>query len=113
MKDENGSRIEIWEMDCEVMRKLLYEIEEAIQHPPCCHVSGTHDPLHFKKDPTQLCDIQMRRAYLNVVKILDIRADDLRALSSPDCCWCNDKHAESHEPRLESPAPSVGARHDD
>lgn len=63
------------------------KIKKAFQ-PLCCHVTGMHDPTHFKKDPKRLCDIQRDRAFTQGCKEFGISYD--QALSDPNCGWCKD-----------------------
>lgn len=52
----------------------------------CCHVSGTHDPVHFQ-ERRYVCEYQMRDALTNLVEKLGI---DPVTKSKSTCGWCAD-----------------------
>lgn len=63
----------------------LQYLRQLLQ-PTCCHVTGTHDPTHFQRDPSRLCTIQKADAWDRAVAWLGIAHD--RAVSSKTCGWC-------------------------
>ena len=68
----------------------LERIRNIIRHPPCCHVSGCHDPTHFRNDPRKICYLQEGRAYQKIKMLLSINDREITAMSESDCGWCHD-----------------------
>jgi hypothetical protein len=64
--------------------------------PPCCHVSGMHDPTHFKENPKRLCDIQKSTAFENAIKRLRLK---VVATSADGCYWCERHEKETRGKR--------------
>jgi len=65
--------------------EAIKQIKESIILP-CCHISGMHDPEHFDKG-TGICDFQIREAFYNLIKFLEI--EEVVVKSKEDCYWCN------------------------
>lgn len=69
--------------------------------PGCCHVSGMHDPTHYRKRPEQLCHLQKARAWQRAVAHLGLAIE--RAIPEQDCYWClrnNEGRAEADPPQF-------------
>lgn len=67
-------------------RAQLIWLREALT-PPCCHVSGEHDPTHFEERPNKVCYLQKRDAYDWTLKVLGFAP--MMGKSEADCNWCH------------------------
>lgn len=57
--------------------------------PPCCHVSGMHDPTHFSEG-RYVCNDQKAKAYDSIRAALclpPVATKDCTPVVN--CCWCN------------------------
>lgn len=72
--------------DRRVLRKLLT--------PPCCHVTGEHDPRHYMTGYGP-CEIQQATAYTRAIENLGLpRFTGGDGRPEPECGWCNRPAAE-------------------
>ena len=61
--------------------------------PRCCHVSGSHDPVHFEEG-RYVCGMQMTKRYIALRVALGLPTDEDghplpgEAVSDPSCGWC-------------------------
>ena len=63
------------------------EYLREILTPPCCHVSGEHDPVHFKEQPKKVCSIQKARAYERALR--ELRFGIIPGRKEEEICgWC-------------------------
>ena len=73
-------------------------LEEALR-PPCCHVSGHHNPTHWTKGG-YVCMYQKSAAYESFRAALgldDVAGDD--CVPDEHCYWCNlDKPKRTAKP---------------
>lgn len=73
----------------DVNKKLSEVIKKTIEEMlwfPCCHVSGTHNPEHYK-DRKYICESQKAKALERFCKELGINPE---TKSLKDCFWCNE-----------------------
>lgn len=63
--------------------------------PPCCHVSGMHDPVHFTEDK-YICAMQKAEAYDRICELLGTNYQPKDAVSKPDCHWCKNYPDKRH-----------------
>ncbi len=54
---------------------------------PCCHVTGTHNPVHFE-ERNYICDIQLAGAFIRFCKMFGI--DPVVKSDIKNCYWCQD-----------------------
>jgi len=62
---------------------------KQILMPPCCHVSGLHDPMHFRDD-RYICEKQKAKGFDNAWQTLfgkEIEPQDVPPRKG--CGWCN------------------------
>lgn len=80
--------------------------EEQLQYlkqilvPPCCHVSGLHDPMHFRED-RYICEKQKAKGFDNAWQTLfgkKIEPQDIPPRK--DCGWCNGKWGNEKHKRF-------------
>lgn len=69
--------------------KEQMEFLREILTPPCCHVSGEHDPTHFREKPARVCYIQKQVAYDHALVML--RIGSVPGKSKKNCYWCSKK----------------------
>ena len=67
--------------------EILRLLEEALT-PRCCHISGTHDPLHYREG-RYLCQSQIAAAWHRAVLLLGLRHldDAASAVADPETCY--------------------------
>ena len=63
----------------------LRKVKRALA-PTCCHVTGSHDPTHWRKQPSVFCDVQKARAWDRATRLL--RLHYYHAISEPGCRLC-------------------------
>lgn len=66
------------------------EIKDML-YVECCHVTGMHDPKHFK-NKAYVCFLQKARAFERLLKYFGIKM--LKVKSSKECGWCEGKELE-------------------
>lgn len=82
LSNEQWLELDTSEIAQEIMDEMLPLIQ-AFAYIPCCHVSGMHDPEHFKKG--EICNLQKAEAFERLCKDLDINPE---TKSKMDCYWC-------------------------
>lgn len=56
--------------------------------PYCCHVSGLHDPVHFK-EKQYVCEKQKAKCYDRLRELLGFGAVTVdEPVPAPGCYWC-------------------------
>lgn len=64
--------------------------------PRCCHISGSHDPLHFE-ERRYVCNEQMTKRYVALRKALGLLTEERplphEAVTDPSCYWCQRREA--------------------
>lgn len=95
-KDEK--EMEIWkgmdnrEMAEEIIAQIIPLIE-AWAYLPCCHVTGMHDPGHFREGK-YICADQKANAFERLCRSLGINP---KTRSEPHCGWCENPKEHSGE----------------
>lgn len=67
---------------------------EAILAAECCHMTGMHDPTHWKEDGT-VCWQSMEKPYKRALRELDL---DVPIHSAHDCGKCRDWYEGEESP---------------
>lgn len=62
--------------------------------PYCCHVTGMHDPTHFKNNPEEICGLQKENAYDRLCNHLKLNP---KAMVNPKGCY----NCQTEEERME------------
>lgn len=80
---------EAWKeiMGDEIADVCLVKIKELLElwaYLPCCHVSGMHEPTHFR-EKKYVCEAQKAEAFERFCKDLGINPE---TKSSMNCGWC-------------------------
>lgn len=70
---------------------------EAVLAYECCHMTGMHDPQHWREDGT-VCWQEMHKPYKRILEELDL---DAPVVSSDGCSWCNDTFEGEEAPYSE------------
>lgn len=52
---------------------------------PCCHTTGTHDPVHYR-ERKYICSLQKAKTLVRFCKELGLNP---QTKSRDDCYWCN------------------------